>query len=129
MHRGLGDADDRSVRDLAGGAQAGIVEAGDEIALALFGYALAHLVEHAERADRLVVMPLDRDRTHGRADRDDLRARPGDRRRRLADLAGHRQRRVGIDDLELHPHASLLWRDCGAAPRGASVRYSAAIRA
>src|SRR5207302_2084888 len=45
MHRGLGDADDRSRRDLSCREQARIAEAGDDVAIAPLRLALAHLVE------------------------------------------------------------------------------------
>lgn len=66
VHRGLGDADHGRTRELAGGFEARIVEAGDDVAVEALRLGLADLLQEPRHAEGLVVPALDRDRPHCR---------------------------------------------------------------
>ncbi len=55
---------ERPARDAAGRIDAGVVEAGDDVAVVAGGLALAHLVDQARHRERLVVVALDAGRPH-----------------------------------------------------------------
>ena len=71
VHRGLRDPDHGPLGKLARREQARIAEAGDDVAVDALGLALEHLVQDADRGKGLIVVILDRGRTHRRADRED----------------------------------------------------------
>jgi hypothetical protein len=107
VHRGLGDADDGDVADLAAGVEARIAEARDHVAVVL-ALRARHGLERVVRGDRLVGEALDRARTASGAGAVDLRGRRCHRARGVPDLIGHRLRGVGVDHEYSHQSPNLL---------------------
>jgi hypothetical protein len=107
VHRGFRDADHRPARDLARGEQTRIAEAGDHIAVETLGLTFPDLVDDADGTERLVVVILDRCRSHRGARGHDLGARRGDFTRGRADGVGHGLCRVRVDHLDAHRPSPL----------------------
>jgi len=62
VHRGLGDADNRAVGQFTRGVQSRVAEAGDDVPVHAFAFALGDFVQQPGDGQRLVVVALDRDR-------------------------------------------------------------------
>ena len=105
-------------RRLARGMQARVAVAGDDVGVAAFLVALHDLLDDAGRAQELVVVGLDRGRAEARADGDDLGAGARHEDAGGADRRGHLQRRVRIDDLDLHDGPPLRRLRRSALGRG-----------
>ena len=105
MEGRLADADDRRVGDAARSVEPGVVEAGNDVGIAVG--CLLHLADHARNREDLVEIAFDARRTVAGIDRDDLGARRRRPARRFADLGGHRSGRVRIDDKYAHCECAL----------------------
>jgi hypothetical protein len=101
VHGGLGNADHRSPRHLAGGVQAGVAEAGDDVAVDVFVFAKADRGQQTRHAHRLVVVAFDGRRAAFRRDAGDRGAGCDDRPRAARDRCGHRLGGVRVDDPDL----------------------------
>ena len=97
LHRRLGNADDRSGRDLASGVEARISETGDHIAVDAFSLAPLNCLQHARHRQRLVVVAFDRLRPDLGGDAGDDHVWPDHRRSAFRDRVGHGLGGVGID--------------------------------
>src|SRR6202011_6060861 len=118
---------DRAGRDLARRVQPGVAEAGDDVPVR--GLAAGDLREQAGHAQRLVVVGLDRGRSHGRADRDQAGARTGRGPGAGLDHPSHRLGGVRVDDLDDHAldadYASADTADAAAAASAAAAAAAA----
>ena len=64
LHPGLGDGDHRTAGQLPRGVQSRIAEAGQHVPVDAVPFTAGDLVQHARHGQRLVVVALDRGRTH-----------------------------------------------------------------